>query len=165
MDTGLNRNTIDKFYTNPKIVSLIIKNVLKMIDITDGDIVIEPSAGSGNFSEILMKKFNQVISYDVEPEQNYIVEKNFLELDIEEFKDKRIHIIGNPPFGRQSSLAKKFIIKCCQFSSSITFILPKSFKKESCNKIFDEYFHLILQQDLPKYSFLLNGNKYVYEYL
>jgi hypothetical protein len=47
-----------------------------------------------------------------------------------------IHIIGNPPFGRQSSTAIKFIKKSCLFCNSLSFILPKSFKKDSLkNKV------------------------------
>ena len=49
---------------------------------------------------------------------------------------KNIHIIGNPPFGRQSSLAIKFIKKSCEFCDTLSFILPKSFKKESLKKHF-----------------------------
>jgi hypothetical protein len=68
-----------------------------------------------------------------------------------------IHIIGNPPFGRQSSLAIKFIKKSSQFCDSISFILPKSFKKESLKKTFPLNFHLIFETDLPENSFLVEG--------
>ena len=67
--------------------------------------------------------------------------KNDLNLN-KEIKDlnqncfKKIHIIGNPPFGRQSSLAIKFIKKSAEFCDSISFILPKSFKKDSLKKHF-----------------------------
>lgn len=160
MSSGLNRDVIDKFYTKPKIAKLIIEKFQELIKVSPDDIIIEPSAGDGKFSNILIPIFEKVISYDIKPEEKYIIKKDFLELDLTEFKNKTIHIIGNPPFGRQSSLAKKFIKKCCKFSSTITFILPKSFKKISCSKVFDEYFHLIFQEDLPKNSFLLNDVEY-----
>ena len=69
----------------------------------------------------------------------------------------RIHIIGNPPFGRQSSLAIKFIKKSCEFCDSISFILPKSFKKDSLKKTFQLSFHLVFETDLPDKSFLVDG--------
>lgn len=72
-------------------------------------------------------------------------------------KYKKIHIIGNPPFGHQSSLAIKFIKKCCEFSNTISFILPKSFKKESMKKHFTKNFHLIFEIDLMEKSFLVNN--------
>ena len=69
----------------------------------------------------------------------------------------KIHVIGNPPFGRQSSLAIKFIKKSCEFCDSVSFILPKSFKKDSLKKSFPLNFHLIFEIDLPDNSFLVDG--------
>ena len=67
----------------------------------------------------------------------------------------RIHCIGNPPFGRQASLARKFIKKCSLFCNTIAFILPRSFKKESYQKAFPLDFHLIKQYDLDQDSFVI----------
>jgi hypothetical protein len=80
-----------------------------------------------------------------------------LDLDINDIKNdyKNIHIIGNPPFGRQSSIAIKFIKKCCEYAKSISFILPKSFKKNSMQKHFPLHYHLIFEIDLPEKSFLI----------
>ena len=83
------------------------------------------------------------------------MQENFLKLDTNDFKN--IHTIGNPPFGRQSSLAKQFIKKCATFSDSISFILPKSFKKESYQKSFPLNFHLEYETDLDKNSFIIDG--------
>jgi hypothetical protein len=71
-----------------------------------------------------------------------------------------IHIIGNPPFGRQSSLAIKFVKKSCEIATSVSFILPKSFKKESLKRHFNSHFHCILEWDLPKNSFLVNEKEH-----
>jgi hypothetical protein len=38
--------------------------------------------------------------------------------------------------------------------------LPKSFKKESLKKSFSLKFHLLVEIDLPKKSFLVNGKEY-----
>ena len=43
------------------------------------------------------------------------------------------------------------------FSNSISFILPKSFKKESMKKHFSQNFHLIYETDLSENSFLVNN--------
>jgi predicted RNA methylase len=69
----------------------------------------------------------------------------------------KIHVIGNPPFGRQSSLAIKFIKKSCEFCDSFSFILPKSFKKNSLKKKIPLNFHLIFEIELPDNSFLVDG--------
>ena len=57
-------------------------------------------------------------------------------------------------------MAIKFIKKASKFCNSISFILPKSFKKESLKKHFPLQFHLIYEQDLPTKSFLIDGVEY-----
>lgn len=45
------------------------------------------------------------------------------------------------------------------FANSISFILPKSFKKESMKKSFEKHYHLIYEIDLLENSFLVNGKE------
>ena len=152
-DTGLNRNKLDKFYTKKDISMKLIKKILELLKIEKKDKIIEPSAGDGAFMKYLEEKGYNIIGYDIEPEYDNIIKTDFLKLKI---KDKDIHYIGNPPFGRQSSLARKFIKKCCKNAKSISFILPKSFKKDSMKKCFNEYFHLIYEEDIIDNSFIIN---------
>ncbi|ULY68608.1 putative DNA N6-adenine methyltransferase [Chlorella virus XW01] len=157
---GLNRNTIDKYYTKKSITDKCIKLIKKYKIINDNDLIIEPSAGNGAFIENIKSLSKNYKFYDLEPENSEIIKQDFLELEIDmKNKYKNIHIIGNPPFGRQSSLAIKFIKKCCLFSSTISFILPKSFKKESMKKYFSINYHLICEIDLPNNSFLVNNKE------
>lgn len=159
--TGLKRNTIDKYYTKPEIVDICI-NAIKIHlftnDIEKNSLIIEPSAGNGAFISHIKELSKNYKFYDITPDNSEIIKQDFLELDhqllIETYKI--IHIIGNPPFGRQSSTAIKFIKKCCLFAATISFILPKSFKKESMRKRFHENFHLLYEIDLPENSFLVN---------
>jgi predicted RNA methylase len=156
---GLNRNTIDKYYTKENITDECYKLIKKYVIINKDDLIIEPSAGNGSFIKNIKSLTKNYKFYDLEPEHHEIIKQDFLELDIEFTKNyKNTHIIGNPPFGRQSSLAIKFIKKCCNFSKSISFILPKSFKKESMKKYFSINFHLLYEIDLPENSFLVNNN-------
>ena len=118
--------------------------------------IIEPSAGNGSFIEVIKSVSNNYMFYDLEPEHVEIKKQDFLELVIDKDAKSTIHVIGNPPFGRQSSMAIKFIKKACDFCDSISFILPKSFKKDSMKKKFHKNFHLIFETDLPDKSFLIN---------
>jgi len=156
---GLNRNTIDKYYTKNDVVDLCIKLIKKYIKINNNDLIIEPSAGNGSFIKSIKMLTNNYIFYDLEPENNEIIKQDYLLFNFLELKEKynNIHIIGNPPFGRQSSLAIKFIKKSCEFCNTISFILPKSFRKESLKKTFPLNFHLIFETDLPDKSFLVNN--------
>jgi hypothetical protein len=162
-DTGKHRNTLDKFYTNPVIAKFCIQEFQKHIPIQENDVLIEPSAGNGSFLHHFysMNLSKNIFGYDIEPEHEKIVKQDFLELDELLFpKENKLYIIGNPPFGRQSSTAKKFIKKSCQFADAIGFILPKSFKKESLQSTFPLHFHLVSTIDLPENSFLLNEKEY-----
>ena len=156
---GLKRNTIDKYYTKPSVVEQCIKLVKKYINISNNDLIIEPSAGNGSFIKDIKTLSTNYNFYDLEPEHDEVIKQDFLEFDYEKIKQKfkNIHIIGNPPFGRQASMAIKFIKKCCLFSNTISFILPKSFKKDSMQKCFEKHYHLIHEIDLLENSFLVNG--------
>ena len=156
---GLKRNTIDKYYTKDTTVKQCIELISKYITINPDDLIIEPSAGNGSFIESIKTMTYNYLFYDLEPENEEIEKLDYLYYDetIIQSTYKYIHIIGNPPFGRQSSLAIKFIKKSCKFADSISFILPKSFKKDSLKKTFPLNFHLMLETDLPNWSFLVDG--------
>lgn len=155
---GLNRNSIDKFYTKPSAVNQCIENVKKYLKINENDMIIEPSAGNGSFIEKIKTISNNYKFYDIAPENKEIIKQDFLNLNHGKLKNEynNVHIIGNPPFGRQSSLAIQFIKKCCEFANSISFILPKSFKKDSMQNHFSLNYHLIFEMNLPENSFLIN---------
>lgn len=161
--SGLKRNGLDKYYTKEYVVNECINLFKKKISINKkNDLIIEPSAGDGSFISYIKKISNNYIFYDIEPENDEITKQDYLTLDTKELKNKykKIHVVGNPPFGRQSSLAIKFIKKSCEYCDTLSFILPKSFKKESLRKNIDEYFHLIEEIDLPEKSFLLNNTEH-----
>lgn len=168
--TGLKRNTMDKYYTKDSVVKMCMDRIEEHLPMNDNelidDLMIEPSAGDGAFIEGIKELTNNYAFYDLFPQNDEIQEQDYLALDSNamwkiKYDNKiKIHVIGNPPFGRQSSLSLKFISKSCEFADSISFILPKSFKKESIqNKIYS-HLHLLHQEDLPKNSFLVNGKDY-----
>ena len=159
---GLKRNPIDKYYTKIEIINKCLAFIKQYIEIDSTCLIIEPSAGNGAFITGIKNLTNNYKFYDIEPEHDEIIKQDFITLNYNELQSKysKIHIIGNPPFGRQSSLAIKFIKKSCEFCDSLSFILPKSFKKESLKKTFPLNFHLILEVDLPEKSFLVDDKEH-----
>jgi predicted RNA methylase len=154
---GLKRNTIDKYYTKESVAKECVETVKKYIHINNNDIIIEPSAGSGVFIPYIKLLTDYYQFYDIEPEHPEIILQDYLLFAMKEIaSSQKIHVIGNPPFGRQSSIAIKFIKKSCEFASSISFILPKSFKKDSLKRAFPLHFHLVYEMDIPFNSFLVN---------
>ena len=162
--TGLTRNPIDKYYTKEEIVDLCVNYVKQHIKITKTkDIVVEPSAGNGVFYNALLKICKNIRLFDIKPDSDIVTTLDFLQVTPQTIQPGRdistltIHTIGNPPFGRQSSMAIKFIKHAATFSNTISFILPKSYKKESMRRSFPLSFHLIFECDLPDKSFTVNG--------
>lgn len=160
--TGLSRDTIDKFYTRPEVVQTCLNALSALGCIHQGDRIIEPSAGAGAFSTALTSMFPDanVDAYDLVPEGDTIRQQDFLLLDTTPWQHQRVHVVGNPPFGRQSGLAKRFIKKASAHAQTIAFVLPKSFKKPSMQTCFPPLFHLNFTLDLPPNSFVCNGDVY-----
>jgi predicted RNA methylase len=162
LKTGLKRDTIDKFYTHPSIASECVKLIATHIKIDkEIDIVIEPSAGNGSFITEIRTLSNNCLFYDIEPESHEICKQDYLSLELGSLEmphlHTKIHVIGNPPFGRQSTLAIQFIKKSASVADSISFILPKSFKKDSMMRHFPTNFHLVYQVDVADNSFLMDN--------
>ena len=167
--TGLLRDPIDKYYTKTAVVVACVATMKKFVKPKClRDVIIEPSAGNGAFLSELRKLKCRVKMYDIRPDHPDVIERDFLAVPIEEMisggapgdKDVRIHVVGNPPFGRQASLASKFIKRSCAFADSVSFILPKSFKKDSMRRAFPVNFHLVHQSDIPVSSFLVNDKEH-----
>jgi len=161
---GLKRDVIDKFYTKKEVAMYCINLFKQHMGPNNNDLIIEPSAGNGAFIDAIKSLKCNYEFYDLEPEHEEIIKQDYLLYNTNKTNNtnntQKIHILGNPPFGRQSSLAIKFIKKSCQFCSSISFILPKSFKKDSLKKTFPLNFHLLFEMDLPEKSFLVNAKEH-----
>lgn len=165
MSTGLSRNTIDKFYTNLDVSRKCVDTWREIVNPSTNDIVIEPSAGNGSFVEWIKNIGVDYRCYDIDPGKSDIETLDFLKwepclIDNTETSNRSIHFIGNPPFGRQSSMAKQFIKHASKFAASISFILPRSFKKDSMQKTFPLHFECVYECDIPDTSFTVNDTDY-----
>lgn len=114
---------------------------------------IEPSAGAGAFTKPLKKIGASFKAYDIKPKGINIEKKDFLKLKL---SSSNFIMIGNPPFGKNSSLALKFFNKCAINSKAICFVLPKTFRKISIQNRLDLNFNLVYDRELPKNSFIFN---------
>tara|TARA_Y100000389_G_scaffold51096_1_gene46821 strand:+ start:725 stop:1660 length:936 start_codon:yes stop_codon:yes gene_type:complete len=152
---------LSKFYTKYNSVKMCIELLKKTINIDNDDLIIEPSAGNGAFISEIKKLNGKKLFYDISPEHNEIIKQDYLTLDEQKILDTKprcIHLIGNPPFGDYSKLARKFIKKSCLFADTISFILPSAFSKPSFlnGQTFNKYFHLEKNINLND-CFTVNG--------
>lgn len=147
---------LDKFYTKDSIVNWVLDNV----NLTDYDLIIEPSVGDGSFYKKLPA--DKRLGIDIQPDisDKNIIQSDFLHYDLTHIKGKKVLFIGNPPFGRNGSLALKFIKHITPTGSDILFILPKGFKKRSMYDKIDLSYQKTIEMDLPDNSFVYDGNDY-----
>jgi hypothetical protein len=149
--------SLDKYYTKDETVAFVVDIFEKYVNVSSDDVIIEPSAGDGAFLKRL--DHPNVIGFDIAPEGPGIAQCDFLEYEAPTIYEK-IHVLGNPPFGRNGSMALKFLKKSMQFAETVSFIIPRSFKKESMQMRIPKNFELVVQVDVPKMSFLIEGNPY-----
>ena len=137
---------LDKFYTLPECSKKCIDKTCELYDITGWDLIVEPSAGNGSF--FLQIPSDKKIGIDILPEDENIIKQDFLDYYPPENKEI-ILVIGNPPFGRVSSLAIKFFNHSAKWATVIAFIIPRTFRKVSIQNRLDDRFHLVYDEEIP----------------
>ena len=157
-DTGkFRKNTKDQYYTKPSVAKGCVDVILRVAPQTATYQWIEPSAGNGVFLKAIPISHER-IGIDLDPKSPEIQKGDFLEWAPTTPK-KRI-FFGNPPFGRQGSLAKAFIKHAAEYAEIIAFILPRSFVKPSMSRAFPLKFHCIHSAELEKNAFEVNAKEY-----
>lgn len=153
------RIKLDKFYTNEEIAYNLIKEYIK--EKKYDNLFIEPSAGNGALLRVMDKLNLKYKAFDLYPEGENITKQDFLEFNISDYTDEEnIITFMNPPFGFSCNLAIKFFNKASEFSKEIWLIAPKTFKKDSVKNKLNSYFKMVYCVDMPKNSFLLDGQPY-----
>lgn len=154
-------SVLNQFYTNSKIAKYCIDLLKQNVPLEKRKYFLEPSAGTGSFSSEL----SNCISVDLDPKKPNIMKADFLILEksdlfSSEKNSNEICVIGNPPFGKNSSLAVKFFNHSTKFGDTIAFIVPKTFRKQSLHNKLNLNYWIILDIDLPKNSFIYENNEY-----
>ena len=151
---------LDCFYTLPEAASRCLSKLQAITDFNDYDLFIEPSAGSGAFLDILPQPR---IGLDIMPADHpEIVQTDFLRWKPHSnMGNAKAMVVGNPPFGKNSSLAVKFVNHAATFSDCIAFILPRTFRKASVVNRLDANLHLKLDMQMPEASFEFAGEVYL----
>ena len=150
-----NSRKLDQFYTCPHYALEFYNNISNLLLMDEYDIILEPSAGDGSFYNLLDERR---IGIDIDPKIPGLIKSDFFEWNYP--IDKNILTIGNPPFGKNSSLAIRFFNHAAKFSSVIAFIIPRTFRKTSVINRLDRNFHLLYDSIVPDNSFIFDGNCY-----
>ena len=137
---------LDKFYTIPVISEKCLDRIGSRYNWSDWGLVIEPSAGNGSF--LTRIPVNNKIGIDISPEHKDIIKQDFLTYTPPTNAGK-ILIVGNPPFGRISSLAIKFFNHASKWADVIAFIIPRTFRRVSVQNKLNMHFHLVFDEEIP----------------
>lgn len=137
---------LDKFYTIPEISEKCLASIGSRYKWSDWELVIEPSAGNGSF--LTRIPTDKKLGIDISPEHNDIIKQDFLTYTPPVGIDK-ILVVGNPPFGRVSSLAIKFFNHASKWADVIAFIIPRTFRRVSIHNKLNANFHLVFDEEIP----------------
>jgi hypothetical protein len=165
---------LEQFYTPQSTADWVVDVVRQQpwwIDIVE---VIEPTAGKGVFLNALKPyaHYMTVHSFDLEPHHPDIKQGNALEVDVPALlyhpkKEQTIpldHVllIGNPPFGRSSQLAKKIWSHYSPHCGYSALIVPRSMaipKHYSKSRTIPLEHDLLFTLSLPEDKFELPDGK------
>ena len=158
-DTGKFRtNTKDQYYTKASVAKACVDSIVALCPESLEYQWVEPSAGNAVFLKVVPPGIN-TLGIDLDPKDPVILKGDFLTWE-PIGQSKKVYF-GNPPFGKQGSLAKAFIQhSAARAAEVIAFILPKSFSKPSMYRAFPMNFHCIHMVDLEKEAFEVNGEAY-----
>lgn len=150
---------LDKFYTLEAVAGQCMDFVKQTIGSPTG-LWIEPSAGAGIFLGMLP---HPRIGMDVEPDSANaeIVRQDFF--SFAPAHKGPITTIGNPPFGRNASLALKFLNHAACYSRKgdhICFVLPRTFEKQTMQAKVNRHLQLIDEMPMDAASFTHDGEPY-----
>ena len=155
---GQNGDPDDQFYTNADVARQCLdtfKGVATDLGVNLSRYwFIEPSAGSGQFYNLLPPK--RRIGLDLHPRHKEVRRKDFLLYAPK--KDKKYVVLGNPPFGLRGHLALQFINHSFPFADMVAFILPQLFESDGKGvpaKRVNSGFKLAHSEKLPADSFHL----------
>jgi hypothetical protein len=136
----------EQFYTPVDTATWVVNRVLELVPDSRYQTWLEPSAGSGSFlSALTGAGISDVIAMDIDPAHADVRKKDFLKWKP---TTENLVAIGNPPFGRNNSLSIPFFNKCAQFSSTIAFIVPRSWRKWSVTNRLSMDFSCISDENL-----------------
>ncbi|MDI9357272.1 MAG: hypothetical protein QM536_09640, partial [Chitinophagaceae bacterium] len=146
----------DQYYTKQDVAKKCFTTFKKgmkdlKINILDYNFI-EPSAGCGNFLNILPENS---IGLDIDPKNKHIIKQNYLDYSPKD-KNKKYIVIDNPPFGLRGHLALKFINHSNKFADVVAFILPQLFESDGKGSPMKRVqgYELAYTEKLPANSFV-----------
>jgi hypothetical protein len=149
----------DAYYTSDADVKWCIEKLASLYDL-DGKTALEPASGANVFpkySPQMVWTTNELFTeFSGDAVHNYHLD--FIESDHE--WGRFDFVIGNPPYGRNSHLAKKFIRKALTMTDVLAMVLPNGLRRHTYwDKSLDDDIQVICEESLPYSEFILPDGK------
>ena len=156
-DEAPSARELDQFYTRERVAKELFEWFLEQYGThhscsTTRRTFLEPSAGTGAFLKLLPPGS---LAYDIDPKAPDIIQADFLTIKLP-LADNLI-IIGNPPFGKNASMAVKFFNHAAVSADVIAFVVPRTFQKQSIQNRLHRGFHLLAERGVEKDAFIYEG--------
>lgn len=142
----------DQYYTRSDIAQHCVEVMAGYVADMRGYQWIEPSAGKGAFLRFMPLGSR---GFDLAPKGPGIECADFLTLTLP--RGRPLAFMGNPPFGKNASLAVRFVNHAALQGDFIAFILPRSFRKASIQNRIDRHLHLVHDEILEPNAFEFRG--------
>lgn len=142
---------LDQFYTHDDVAKEMYDWLCTHFDPKEL-VFVEPSAGRGAFSRLFPV---DSLAYDIDPQAPGIIKADFLSTPLP--KAGRIAVVGNPPFGKNASMAVKFFNHAATSAEIIALIVPLTFQKVSLQNRLHCNFHWFAEKLVPQKSFTMSG--------
>lgn len=153
---------LDQFYTDRSVADRLTTTILARLRERGldpaGVAFLEPSAGEGAFIDAVLAQAPgaRVEGCDLEPKHALAIEQDFFDRPAPA-AGQQWAVIGNPPFGKNASLAVRFFNHAAGFADTIAFIVPRTFEKRSVQNRLDTRFGLVDEVALDPRSFHFEG--------
>ena len=142
---------LDQFYTQPIIAANCYRSFCERYD-PEMFQMVEPSAGTGAFSDLMPA---DRLAIDLDPQGANMIKGDYLKTDI--LSVRPIAIVGNPPFGKNSSAAVSFLVRAARCAKVVAFILPRTACKAWFVRQLPLDMHLMHEELIPADAYIADS--------
>jgi predicted RNA methylase len=146
---------LDQHFTDKTVANQLVKSLLDRLDPQRLRCYIEPACGTGAFSNALLENGIPAASLrtvELDPQYTADIHADFLSVTSETlniFWPPAITVVvGNPPFGHNGLLARRFINKAAEFAHWICLVAPRSMHDAHCCGTLNPRLMLIREEEL-----------------
>ncbi len=161
--TRSHARALDQFYTDRPLAAALTGVLLGHLSArgvhASAVRFLEPSAGEGAFLDALsdLAPSASQLGCDLEPKHPRVEKQDFLAWQ-PPAGDPWV-VFGNPPFGKNATLAIQFFNRSATFADTIAFIVPRTFEKASVKNRLDSRFELVHEVAIDPLSFHHEGER------